>query len=131
VIVVDTSALLAILNKEHERDRFLDALSNNDRVIVSALTLYETMLVAGVRRGRDNLTDLAQILETVEAEIVPFDAHQARAAQAAYMRYGKGVHPQARLNLCDCAAYALAKHLDVPLLFKGADFTATDVMTAG
>jgi len=128
VIVVDTSALLAILNKEPERDRFLDVLANDDRVMVSAVTLYEAMLIAGTRRGPDNLSDLAQILETAEAEIVPFDADQARAAQAAYMRYGKGIHPAARLNLCDCVAYTLATNLGVPLLFKGEDFAATDVL---
>lgn len=130
MIVVDTSALLAILNSEPERDRLLDVLANDDRVIVSAVTLYEAMLIAGVRRGPDNLTDLTQILETAEAEIVPFDAGQAKAAQAAYMLYGKGLHPVARLNLCDCVAYALAKNLGVPLLFKGDDFTATDVVAA-
>jgi ribonuclease VapC len=130
VIVVDTSALLAILNKEPERDRFLDALANDDRVMVSAVTLYEAMLIAGTRRGPDNLADLTQILETAEAEIVPFDADQAKAAQVAYMRYGKGIHPVARLNLCDCVAYTLAKHLGVPLLFKGTDFTATDIIPA-
>lgn len=88
------------------------------------------MLVAATRRGPDNLSDLAQMLETVQAEIVPFDADQARAAQAVYMRYGKGMHPTARLNLCDCVAYALAKHLNVPLLFKGDDFAATDISPA-
>jgi ribonuclease VapC len=80
VIVIDTSALLAILNKEPERDRFIEVLANDDRVMVSAVTLYETMLVATVRRGPDNLNDIAQLLETVEAEIVPFDGDQAYAA---------------------------------------------------
>ena len=122
--------VLAILNSEPERDRFLDVLANDERVMVSAVTLYETMLIAGVRRGPDNLADLAQMLETAEVEIVPFDADQAEAAQAAYMHYGKGLHPTARLNLCDCVAYALAKNLGVPLLFKGDDFTATDIAAA-
>jgi len=131
VIVVDTSALLAILNGEPERDRFLDILANDDQPMVSAVTLYETMLVVGVRRGPDNLDDLEQMLEAVEAQIVPFDEIQARAAQLAYMRFGKGIHPTARLNLCDCVAYALAKYLTVPLLFKGSDFAATDVASAG
>jgi ribonuclease VapC len=130
VIVVDTSALLAILNGEPERDRFLDILANDDGPVVSAVTLYETMLVARARRGPDNLDDLAQILETAEAQIVPFDEGQARAAFAAYMRFGKGIHATARLNLCDCVAYALAAHLSVPLLFKGTDFQATDVTVA-
>jgi ribonuclease VapC len=131
VIVVDTSALLAILNGEPERDRFLDILANDDQPMISAVTLYETMLVAGIRRGPDNLNDLEQMLATAEARIVPFDEDQARAAHAAYMRFGKGIHPTARLNLCDCVAYALAKHLDVPLLFKGQDFQTTDVAAAG
>ena len=131
MIVVDTSALIAILNKEPERDRFLDILANEDRPMLSAVTYYETMLIASARRGTANLDDLAQILETIEAEIVPFDADQARAAQAAYMRYGKGIDPAARLNLCDCVAYALAKQLAVPLLYKGSDFAATDVASAG
>jgi ribonuclease VapC len=131
VIVVDTSALLAILNKEPERDHFLDILANDDRPMLSAVTLYETMLIVGARRGPDNLDDLAAILETVEAEVVPFDADQARGSQAVYMRYGKSIHPAARLNLCDCVAYALAKHLGAPLLFKGEDFKATDIVAAG
>jgi ribonuclease VapC len=131
VIVVDTSALLAILNKEPERDRFLDVLANDDRPVLSAVTLYETMLIASARRGPDNLADLAGILETAEAEVVPFDADQARASQTVYMRYGKGLHQAARLNLCDCVAYALAKHLGVPLLYKGEDFRATDIVAAG
>jgi ribonuclease VapC len=89
------------------------------------------MLVVGARRGPDNLDDLEQMLEAAEAQIVPFDEIQARAAHLAYMRFGKGIHPTARLNLCDCIAYALAKHLTVPLLFKGSDFAATDVASAG
>lgn len=131
MIVVDTSALLAILNGEPERDRFLDILANDDQPMVSAVTLYEPMLVVGARRGPDNLDDLEQMLEAAEAQVVPFDETQARAAHLAYMRFGKGIHPTARLNLCDCIAYALAKHLTVPLLFKGSDFAATDVASAG
>jgi ribonuclease VapC len=86
VIVIDTSALLAILNGA--RDRFLDILAGDDAVVLSAVTLYEAMLVAAARRGADSLDDLAALLETVQAEIVAFDAAQARASQAAYMRYG-------------------------------------------
>ena len=62
--------------------------------------------------------------------MVPFDAEQAHAAYAAYAIYGKGIHATARLNLCDCVAYALAKDLDAPLLFKGDDFSGTDVRAA-
>jgi ribonuclease VapC len=98
--------------------------------MISAVTFYEAMLVLAARRGAGNLDDLNDLIEAAEAAIVVFDAEQARAAQTAYLRYGKGIHPTARLNLCDCVAYALAKHLDVPLLFKGQDFAATDVTPA-
>lgn len=67
------------------------------------------------------------LLEDNDFEIVPFDEGQAREAVSAFGRYGKGINPKARLNLDDCAAYALVKRLNVPLLFKGSDFTATDV----
>jgi ribonuclease VapC len=65
--------------------------------------------------------------EENDFEIVPFDEAQVREALAAFGRYGKGIHPKARLNLADCAAYALARSLNAPLLFKGEDFAATDV----
>jgi ribonuclease VapC len=130
VIVVDTSALLAILNNEPERDHFLDILASDDQPMVSAVTLYETMLVAGIRRGPDNVEDLTELLQAAEARVMPFDEARARAALAAYLRYGKGIHAAARLNLCDCAAYALAQELAAPLLFKGEDFRATDVVAA-
>jgi ribonuclease VapC len=63
-------------------------------------------------------------------EIIPFDEAQAKEALSAFDRYGKGLHPKARLNLADCAAYALARTMKAPLLFKGDDFTATDVEMA-
>ena len=65
--------------------------------------------------------------EDNDFEIAPFDERQAREALSAFARYRKGLHPKARLNLADCAAYALAKTMNVPLLFKGVDFTATDI----
>jgi ribonuclease VapC len=67
------------------------------------------------------------MLKDNEIEIVPFDEAQVRAAAEAFDRYGKGIHSKARLNLADCAAYALAKSIDAPLLFKGDDFAHTDV----
>ena len=67
--------------------------------------------------------------EDNDFEIVPFDETQARVALSAFGRYGKGIDPKARLNLADCAAYALATSFSAPLLFKGNDFTATDVLT--
>jgi uncharacterized protein with PIN domain len=101
------------LNNEPERDRLLDVLANDDRVMVSAVTLYETMLVAAMRRGPDNLSDLAQLLETVEAEIVPFDANQGSRRLGRLLRYGNGNNPTARPNPCDCVAYHRSAGLEV------------------
>jgi ribonuclease VapC len=112
MIVVDTSALIAILAREPEHQPFLKLLDAVDRRLVSAVTLYETGIVLRTRLGPAGL-----------------DA-QAEAALAAYLRYGKGIDPRARLNMGDCAAYALAKGLNAPLLFKGTDFAATDVISA-
>jgi ribonuclease VapC len=128
VIVVDTSALLAILNKEAERDRFLDVLASDDRVMVSAVTLYESMLVAAARRGPDNLSDLAQILETVQAEIVPFDADQARTRLSNALRQrhaSNGAAQSVRLRR--------VRPGETPQRFpalQGHDFAATDISPA-
>ena len=72
-------------------------------------------------------TTSEDLLALIKAEIIPHDIHLAALALEAFRRYGKGIDPKARLNLADCAAYALAKSMNVPLLFKGADFTATDL----
>jgi ribonuclease VapC len=82
-----------------------------------------------VRHGSLAAQAFWRILKDKDIEIVAFDQEQARAASEAFGRYGKGVDPKARLNLADCAAYALAKTLNAPLLFKGNDFRQTDVKT--
>jgi len=76
------------------------------------------------------LQDLAKFLEFAEAEIIPFDQTAAQAALEAFKVFGKGIHSKARLNLCDCAAYALSNSLNAPLLFKGHDLAETDVEIA-
>jgi ribonuclease VapC len=80
--------------------------------------------------GRAAVMEFWQWLSDNRIEIIPFDAMQAHEATAAFDRYGKGLNPRARLNLADCAAYALAKTMNAPLLFKGDDFAATDVQAA-
>jgi len=127
MIVVDSSALVAILEQEPDADRFLQILRDEPRRLVSAVTVYETGIVIGARRGWDTVTNVMALLDALGVEIVPFAEPYVSAALDAYRRYGKGVHPKARLNLGDCAAYALAKSLNAPLLFKGSDFAETDV----
>jgi ribonuclease VapC len=130
MIVVDSSALVAILEEEPEAEHFLSILQEASRRVASAVTVYETGIVLGGRRGWDTVAELNALLEQLGIEIVPFAAAQIMTALDAYSRYGKGIDPRARLNLGDCAAYALAKSMNAPLLFKGEDFAATDVQAA-
>jgi ribonuclease VapC len=130
MIVVDTSALVAILTREPDHQQCLNLIDAAERRLVSAVTVYEAGIVMLARAGAGGLDDLNDLLQAISAEIVPFDGAQAAAALAAYARYGKGFDPKARLNLGDCASYALAKGLNAPLLFKGTDFAATDIGVA-
>lgn len=126
MIVVDTSALIAILLWEPEGFVCESALWEEDDVLISAGTLTETLIVA----GRQNAgAALRVLLDELDLTVVPLDARAAGQAADAYDRWGKGVHP-ARLNLADCFAYALAKERDLPLLFVGNDFAQTDVKRA-
>jgi ribonuclease VapC len=127
MIVVDSSALLAVLLREPEKQAFQDVIATADRCVISAVNARETAAVLRIRHGRPAVELLWQLLAENEIEIFPFDEAQVRVAADAFDRYGKGIHSRARLNLSDCAAYALAKTLNAPLLFKGDDFRATDV----
>lgn len=127
MIVVDSSALLSILEHESDRHLMIQAIAGADRCLLSAVNFQETSQVAFARRGAGGIADLEELLELAGIEILPHTAELARAALAAFQRYGKGISPVARLNFCDCAAYALARALDVPLLFKGQDFVQTDI----
>ena len=109
MIVIDTSALIAILNHEPERATFYEAIVAADRRLVSAVAYQETGHVLYARRGVNGLYDLEDLLALIKAEIIPHDIHLAALALEAFRRYGKGIDPKARLNFCDCAVYALAK----------------------
>jgi ribonuclease VapC len=126
-IVVDTSALLAILLGEPERHTFVRALADQEPVI-SAGTLIEALRAVQVRRGAAALPELHRLLTVHTFEVMPVDADQVALAQDGMVRFGtgRGAEP-AVLNFGDLFAYALAKRLDAPLLFKGADFARTDV----
>jgi ribonuclease VapC len=127
MIVVDSSALLAILFNEPEKQAFETIVTGQERCVMSAVNGHETACVLRARHGQQGVARLWQFLTDCDLEIVPFDQAQMRAAAAAFDRYGKGIDPKAALNLADCAAYALAITLHAPLLFKGNDFAATDV----
>jgi len=91
------------------------------------VTYQETGHVLIAKRGVNGLYDLKDFLALIKAEIIPHDTNPAALSLEAFRRYGKGIDPKARLNFCDCATYALAKAMNAPLLFKGNDFTETDV----
>jgi ribonuclease VapC len=94
---------------------------------MSALNVHETAIVLRSRRGEEAAAQLWLYLDQAEIEVAPFDREQARVASQAFSRYGKGINSAAKLNLADCAAYALASSLAAPLLFKGSDFSHTDI----
>ena len=127
MIVVDSSALLAISFKEPEQQTFNDIITGGERCVMSAVNVHETATILRLRHGAAAVERFWKFLADVEIEIIPFDQAQVRAAAIAFDRYGKGLDPKARLNLADCAAYALAKTLNAPLLFKGNDFAQTDL----
>jgi ribonuclease VapC len=127
LIVIDSSALIAIINREPERPQFLRLIAAADRRLISAATFLEAKMVVLRRFGPDAVADFATLIEEMAPDIVPLDAILADAAFAAFERFGKGRHSKAALNFCDCIAYALAKTIDSPLLFKGTDFSETDV----
>ena len=129
-MVIDTSALVGFQLDEAESDAIRDAMASTERRFISALTLFECRTVLWTRFGADMVQGFHDLLESWRPEVRGFDLEQASLAFAAYRRFGKGSGHKARLNLGDCAAYALARSLDLPLLFKGDDFTHTDVRSA-
>lgn len=127
-MVIDSSALVAVILAEPDAARYASALTNDELAdrFVAAPNLTEAMIVVESRQGPDAGRDLQLLVATVGIEVVPVDEQLALTAVAAWRRFGKGRHPAA-LNFGDCFAYALAKQSDLPLLFKGDDFTQTDI----
>lgn len=128
MIAVDTSALVAVVLGEPEAERFLAAL-RADTVVLSAVSLTEATIVVEARQGQDATRDLELLIEGVVDRIDQVDSAHARAAAAAWRRFGKGRHPAA-LNLGDCFTYATASLANLPLLYKGNNFTQTDLRSA-
>jgi len=125
-MIIDTSALVAILDQEPEAERITRTLAATPERMLSAANLVEVGIVMQARRGDDGARDVDLLLAKLRVEIVPFTARQAEIARKAFRRYGRGRH-DAELNFGDCFAYALAKDAAAPLLFKGDDFGQTDV----
>lgn len=130
MIVVDTSALIAILRREPEADAFLRVIVEAGPCLVLSVSMMEASIVLAGRHGDDiSWLGLDQLVARAGMQIVAQDQVLAGIAREAFLRYGKGRHPAA-LNLGDCAAYALAKARGLALLFKGDDFSQTDLQRA-
>lgn len=128
-MIVDTSAVMAILRKESDAPVFGAALARAPRTAISAATLVELCMIAESRAGAAAWTEVETLMADAAIEVAPFTAGQAALACEGWRRFGKGRHP-AGLNLGDCFAYALARERGEPLLFKGEDFVRTDVRRA-
>ena len=126
-MVVDTSALLAILLEEDDARLFAQALHDADELRMSAPSWLEAAQVATSRRGVQGHALFEELVTRLAIEIVPCDEAMAKVAYQAWLLFGKGRHP-ASLNFGDCFSYALAKARGEPLLFKGDDFSKTDLI---
>jgi ribonuclease VapC len=129
-VIIDTSALVAILRDEPDAERYASAIEGADATRISAMTYVE--LGAVIDRARDAVASrrVDELLEVGRITIEPVTVEQARTAREAYRDFGKGSGHPAGLNLGDCFSYALAKTMGEPLLFKGSDFAQTDVRPA-
>jgi ribonuclease VapC len=128
-MVVDTSAVIASLLGESETEAYARALANDSKKMISAFNALESAIVIEAKKGEAGGRELALLLHHASIETIPLNRDQAELALSAWRKYGKGNHP-AGLNIGDCCAYALAKYSGEPLLFKGEDFSQTDIPPA-
>jgi len=125
-MVIDSSAIIAILLGEPEAETFAQAIVRDPKRLMSAFSALETGIVIEAKKGEAGGREFELLLHRAKIEIIPFDLEQYEIAMEAWRKYGKGRHP-AGLNIGDCCSYALAKYSGEPLLFKGEDFSRTDI----
>jgi ribonuclease VapC len=128
-MIIDTSAIVAILSDEPERRTFNEAIERADFCLMSSATFVEASIVIESSRGYDGLRDFDLFLAGAGIQLVAVDEEQAYLAREAFRRYGQGRHPAA-LNYGDCFTYALAKATGFPVLYKGSDFARRDIPAA-
>jgi ribonuclease VapC len=128
-MVIDTSALIAILLAEVDGQQFEDSIKQSRTRLISVASILEAAIVLQNKLGSTGGTALDSFLTRFPCEIVPVDEQQLALARIAVEKYGRGQHP-AKLNFGDCFSYALAKSIGEPILFKGTDFSLTDLAIA-
>ena len=126
-MVIDTSAIVAAIANEPDGDVYRTAIKTAPVRLMSAVSLLETRIVLFSRLGPNAITTFDELIARAGIVVEPFDESQATAAFDAFRKYGKGQSNPAQLNIVDCVVYALARSRNLPLLFKGDDFTRTDI----
>ena len=130
MIVVDTSALIAILQGEADAGRFASAIADSESALISAATVVETGIVMLGRHGPRGIDKVRTLIQEGRLQVESVTEEHAELAIDAYDNYGKGRERRAKLNFGDCFSYALARATGLPLLFKGNDFSETDIEAA-
>ncbi len=125
-MVIDTSAIIAILLNEPENERITKVLAKSSKRLMSAFTALECGIIIEVKKGEPGGRELDLLFHKLNISIVNMDSKQLETARKAWRLFGKGRHP-AKLNIGDCCAYALSANSGEPLLFKGDDFSKTDI----
>jgi ribonuclease VapC len=128
-MVLDSSAMVAILLREPGHEELIDRMDAAEVLIVGAPTLLEATMVLTARLGQDARPLVFAFLRRLDAEVIPFNEEHLDAAATAFIRFGRGRHPAA-LNFGDCMSYAIASVAGMPLLFAGEDFGRTDIAPA-
>jgi ribonuclease VapC len=130
VIVIDSSAVIAIFRQEADAAHYAGLIANDDDPVISAANIVEaSIILRGLKKISADRAErwLDEFIETAGIRIEPVTPDQARIARSAHLRFGKGTGHGAALNYGDCFAYGLAKAMDAPLLCKGDDFPLTDI----
>ncbi len=127
-MVIDASAVLAILQAEPDARSLIETIENSDSPRMSVVSFVEASLVICGKFGAEGMRDLDRFIARAGIELVTVDAEQGQLARTAFLRFGKGRH-RAALNFGDCFSYAAAMALGEPLLYKGEDFASTDVLS--
>jgi ribonuclease VapC len=128
-LILDSSAIVALICREPGHDALVDKIGDAQQLSVGAPTLAETELTLTIKLGYDAGALVEQFLAETGTQVLPFQREHVSVFLEAFLRYGKGRHP-ARLNMGDCFTYATAKIAGQPLLFAGGDFTRTDLPAA-
>jgi ribonuclease VapC len=129
MIAVDSSIVVAIMRDESDARIWTEVLDQASKSLMSVVSYVETNMVIAGRRPNADSEQVGVLLRALSIDVMPVTLEQGDLALSAFMTFGKGRHP-AKLNISDCFSYALAKSRNVPLLFKGHDFTRTDIVPA-